>query len=107
MAVGLRQVLSSRLKTPVAPRPEFFWYGGFFRPLQFSESCSIVESRRAAPCLDVAAAFLAFQPALLRSQGRLGRPPRDRPHQSFAQQFEQAVDGIGAVALLGAETLRM
>ena len=61
--------------------------------------------RRAAPGLDVAAALLAFEPALLRAEGRLGRAARRRPDQRFAQQFEQAVDGVGAVALLGAEAL--
>src|SRR3954467_8192125 len=59
---------------------------------------SIVEARGVALRLDVAAALLAFQPPLLRAEGRLGGAPRDRPHHGFAQYFEQAVDGVGAVA---------
>src|ERR1700730_18190060 len=66
---------------------------------------SIVESDRDALCSDVAAALFAFDPALFRSERRLGRPPRNRAHQRLAQQFEAGVDGVGAVALLGTETL--
>src|ERR1017187_5155546 len=76
-------------------------------PLFTVSRASIVESARAALRLDVAAALLAFQPALFRSQRRPGRPPRNRPHHGLAQQVEQAIDGVGAVAFLGAETLRM
>jgi len=72
---------------------------------RFRNASSIVEPPRAALGLDVAAAFLAFEAALLRSEGRLGGSPRLRPHHGFAQQFEQAVDGVGAVAFLGAEAL--
>src|SRR5207245_9603724 len=61
---------------------------------------SIVEAGGVALRLDVAAALLAFQPSLLRAEGRLGGAPRDRPYHGFAQHFEQAVDGVGAVALL-------
>ena len=46
-------------------RSFFQAYGRLVRPPQFSESHSIVESTRAALCLDVAAAFLAFEPARL------------------------------------------
>src|SRR6188474_1238685 len=66
---------------------------------------SIVEVRGVALRLDVAAALLAFQPSLLRAEGRLGGAPRYRPYHGFAQDFEQAVDGVGAVAFLGAEAL--
>src|SRR5471032_186532 len=72
-----------------------------------SHIASIVETARAAFRLDVAAALLAFEPALFRAQRRLGRTPRGWAHRSLAQQFDQPVDGVGAVALLGAETLRM
>src|SRR5260370_17454681 len=77
------------------------------RTLPRAEEASVVESARTALRLDIAAAFFAFQPALFRSERRPGRTPRGRPRHRFAQQFEQAVDGIGTVALLGAETLRM
>src|SRR5438067_2281483 len=66
---------------------------------------SIVEARRVAFRLDVAATLLAFEPSLLRAEGRLGRSPRYRPHHGFAQHFEQAVDGVSPVALLGTEAL--
>src|SRR5512144_1914692 len=66
---------------------------------------SVVEARGVALRLDVAAALLAFQPPLLRAEGRLGGAPRYRPYHGFAQYFEQAVNGVGAVALLGAEAL--
>src|SRR6478735_4142085 len=69
----------------------------FRRPESLAEP-SIVVPRGAALGLDVAAALLAFQPPLLRSEGRLGCPARHRPHHGLAQEFEQAVDGIGAVA---------
>src|ERR1700722_9451838 len=68
---------------------------------------SIVETGRSALGLDVAAALFALQPALLRAEGRLGWAARRRPHHRLAQEFEQAIDGVGAVALLGAETLGM
>src|ERR1700722_11775590 len=57
--------------------------------------------------LDVAAALLAFETALFRAKRRLGRTPDDRPNHGLAQQFQQAIDRVGAVALLGAETLRV
>src|SRR5688500_7229785 len=66
---------------------------------------SIVEARGVALCLDVAAVLLAFEPPLLRAEGRLGGSPRYRPYHGFTQDFEQAVDGVGAVAFLGAEAL--
>src|SRR4029079_4343748 len=66
---------------------------------------SIVETRGGALRLDVAAAFLASEPPLLGAEGGLGGAPRDRPHHGFAQYFEQAVDRVGPVALLGAEAL--
>src|SRR5205085_8549835 len=65
----------------------------------------VVESAGAAAGLDVAAALLAFEAPLLRTERRLGRPTRRWPYHGFAQQFDQAIDGIGAVALLGAEAL--
>src|SRR5580704_14538478 len=68
---------------------------------------SIVEAARAALRLDVAAVLFAFEPALFRSQRRPGRPSRNRAGHGFAQQLDQTVDRISAVALLGAEALRM
>src|SRR5437879_1117266 len=69
------------------------------------QETSVVEAARAAARLDVAAALLAFEAALLGAEGRLGRPPRRRAHQRLPQQFREAIDGVGAVALLGAEAL--
>src|SRR3974390_2647324 len=68
---------------------------------------SILETARAALRLDVAAALLAFQPALFRSECRLRRPPRGGRRHGLAQQFDQAIDRVSAVALLGAEALRV
>src|SRR5579863_1616256 len=68
---------------------------------------SVVEAARAAPCLDVAATFLALEPPLFRCQRRPGRPPRNRARHRLAQQFDQPIDRISAVALLGAEALRV
>src|ERR1700682_91283 len=62
----------------------------------------IVESDRAALGLDVAAAFLAFDPALFRSERRLGRTTRRRPDRRLAQEFEQPICCVGAGGLLGA-----
>src|SRR5438477_118084 len=67
------------------------------------KAASIVEAARTAPRLDVAAAFLALEPALFRRMRRLGRSPRGRPHHGLAQQFDEAIGRICAVALLGAE----
>src|SRR5579863_8905015 len=46
-------------------------------------SASIVKAGRAAPRLDVAAALLAFQSALLRTQRRPGSAARGRPDRGF------------------------
>src|SRR5579864_8417580 len=80
---------------------------GCFMENKTKEAASIVKAARAAPRLDVAAALLAFQSALLRTQRRPGRAARGRPDQGFAKQLQQSVDRIGAVALLGTKTLRM
>src|ERR1700712_4445818 len=58
-------------------------------------AASILDPARAALRLDVAAALLAFQPAFFRPHGRLGGAARDGTYGGFAEQFEQAVDGIG------------
>src|SRR3954469_3109863 len=55
--------------------------------------------------LDVAAALLALEPALLGAKGRLCRAPRLRPDHGFAEHLRKPVDGVLAVALLGAEAL--
>src|ERR1700683_4384812 len=55
-------------------------------------AASIVEPGGASFGLDVAAALLAFEPALFRAEGRLGCATWDRAHHGLAQQFEQAVD---------------
>src|SRR5450631_3210396 len=49
--------------------------------------------------------LLAFEPALLRSERRPGRPPRGGTDHGLAQEFDQSLDGVGAIALLGAEAL--
>src|SRR6266566_2868456 len=77
-----------------------------FRSAVSGTRASIVKTAPAF-CLDVAAALLAFEAALFRPECRLGRPPRRRPRHGLAQQFDQAVDRVGAIALLGAETLGM
>src|SRR5579862_9913237 len=68
---------------------------------------SIIEPARAAACLDVATAFLAFQPALLGAERRPGRAARRRAHHGFAKQLDQTFDRISAIPLLGAEALGM
>src|SRR5882724_1006649 len=68
---------------------------------------SILKSARAALGLDVAAALFAFEPALFRSQRWPGGPSRNGARHGLAQEFDQTLDGIGAIALLGAEALRM
>src|SRR5215831_17116698 len=67
----------------------------------------IVEAACAAAGLDVAAALLAFETALFRRMRRLGRPTWRRPHHRLFQQLDQALDRVRAIALLGAETLRL
>src|SRR6185437_3225730 len=76
------------------------------RPGRALPAFSVVVAAGTAPRLDVAAALFALQPSLLRPEGRLGRAARGRPDRGFAQQFDQPVDCVGAVALLGAEALR-
>src|SRR5207248_10094378 len=55
-------------------------YGGFAK-IAVRDAASIVEAGGAALGFDVAAALLAFQPALFRSERRPGGAPPDRPHQ--------------------------
>src|SRR5215813_7609065 len=66
---------------------------------------SIVEAAGAAAGLDVAATLLAFEAALFGAEGRLGRTARCRADERLAEQLQQTIDGIGAVALLGTEAL--
>src|SRR3954453_17287030 len=67
----------------------------------------LLDPARAAPGLDVAAALLAFQAAFFRSERRLGRAARRRPYRGLPQKLDQPADGVGAIALLGAEALGM
>src|SRR5690606_10122589 len=60
----------------------------------------------AASLLDRTAPALGVQPALLRGPGRLRRDPLLRRMQPGLDEGCQALAGVLAVALLGAETLR-
>jgi len=51
-------------------------------------------------------AFLAFDPALARSFGRLGRPALDRRDRGAAGEVDQPVERVLAIARLGAVALR-
>src|SRR5579862_3600414 len=66
---------------------------------------SVLKAARPTSRLDVAAVFLAFQATLLRPQRWSGRSPWNGPGHRLAQQLDQAVDRIHAVALLGTEPL--
>src|SRR5205807_563800 len=65
---------------------------------------SVVKTPLAAHRLDLAADLLAFEPALLRGEGRPRGATRLRPHAGLAKQLHQPLDRIGSIALLGAET---
>src|SRR6516165_2490063 len=82
--------------------------GGFCTMSQSSQAgeaeLSIVETA-AATRLDVAAAFLALEPALLGGKGWPCCAARRRPHRGFAEHFDQPIDRVLTVALLGAEAL--
>src|SRR3977135_371384 len=56
--------------------------------------------------LDGGAALLRFDPALARAPGGLGRPARNRRHGRALDQFDEAIERVRAVALLGAVALR-
>src|SRR5215510_281469 len=59
-----------------------------------------------AQALDTRAALLAFQPSRPRGFCRLGRSPRLRRDRGLADQVDQALQRVVAVALLGAVALR-
>src|SRR6266849_176887 len=59
-----------------------------------------------AQVLDGAAALLGLEPALARAGGRLGGPAGEGRHGRPSDQFDQAVERVLAVALLGAVALR-
>ena len=63
--------------------------------------------RRLAPSqsFNGRAIFLRFQPSLARSRGRPGRSARNRRDGGAADQFDQAVERVLAVAFLGAVAL--
>src|SRR5690242_11473208 len=75
--------------------------------LSVRDQASVVEATAAAARLDVAAPFLAFEASLFRAQRRPGRPARLGALHRRAQEFCQTLDRVGAVALLGAEALRL
>src|SRR5215813_11567592 len=83
--------LASRAKGVLAKRP----------------NCkTLVERRpRAAQAFDARAALFRFEPALAGSGGRLGRPAWNRRHGGAADQFDETLARVLAVAFLGAMAL--
>ncbi len=59
-----------------------------------------------AQALDRGAALLRFDAALARGARRLGRAAGDGRHCGALDQLDQAIERVGAVALLGAVALR-
>src|SRR5258707_12597567 len=56
--------------------------------------------------LEPGSPLLGFQPPLSGGEGRAGLPAFDRPHRSVADQLDEPLQRVGAVALLGAVALR-
>src|SRR5437764_185145 len=70
-------------------------------------SCSLLRPRLVlTQTLDVGAALLRFEPALARAPGRLGLAARDGHDGRALDQFDQAVERVRPIALLGAVGLR-
>src|SRR5688572_9604184 len=68
---------------------------------------TLIERRlRLAQSLDGGTSLLGFDSPLARSGGRLGRPAWHRRRGGAADQLDQALAGVLAVALLGAVPLR-
>src|SRR5205809_911552 len=59
-----------------------------------------------APLLDRTAPALGFEPALLGGAGRTGRDARGGRAQAGGHESGQALAGVLAIALLGAEAVR-
>src|SRR5215831_4904596 len=67
---------------------------------------TLVERRpRAAQAFDARAALFRFEPALAGAGGRLGRPAWNRRHGGAADQFDETLARVLAVAFLGAMAL--
>src|SRR5712691_390979 len=81
-------------------------WGAFGGPFAVRISILLEPRLDLAQALDRGAAFLAFEAALARAPGRLGRPARDRRHRGALDQLDQPVERVLAVALLGAVALR-
>src|SRR5690606_29969929 len=64
------------------------------------DGASIGIGPHATQTLDRAAVFLAFEPLPLRGLGRAGLAPRDRALGGAADQFDQTLERIGAIAFL-------
>src|SRR5205823_6444411 len=66
----------------------------------------IVVPCAAAQRLDAGPPLLRLEPLSARRLRRPGRSPRHRPHRGLPNQIDQAIERVGAVALLGAVALR-
>ena len=58
-----------------------------------------------APALEAAVPFFALDPPLARCPGGLGRSTRDGGNCSLADQIQQPLPGVIAIAFLGAVAL--
>src|SRR5262245_21452242 len=69
---------------------------------------TLVERRLGpAQAFDRRAALFGLEPPLARAGGRFGRPARQRRHRGAANQVEEALARVFAIALLGAVALRV